>query len=162
MVLGINSCSQNNNKVISHKENVIETTYMKNNTITTIINGILLENNNTKKIDIELIDDDEQSLLLFKVWDSLYDCKNIKAIYDYRDTRLMFFDNSEQIDFETIVDLHKTLSLELCKSYIMKNDNIIIDSEKYIYKIDREGNIFYPNGDSLDFKNGKLKLKLWY
>lgn len=164
MVLGINGCSQNNKTTIipQLKQSVIDKSFFKNDTIKIIIDEILVENNNPKNLCIELLDDSEQTLLIVDVIDSLDSCDNVRGIYKYNNSSLIFIDYSKEIDFENSIDLSQTLSLDSCNNYIRNDDIYIIDTERYHYKIDSKGNVFYPNGKNLEFKNKKIKLKLWY
>ena len=161
MVLGISvSCTKKNKdeKVVNTKTTTV---FFKNDTIQNILDGILSENNDTKSMNIELLDNEKYTLLIFNIMDSIFDCNHFEGIRYYDKKRMMFINSSNKINFKNIIDLNKLSSLDSCDKYIMRNQNIVIDPEQYVYKIDEEGKVHYPNGKDIIYSNGKIKLKLW-
>src|SRR5690606_28314370 len=120
--------------------------FFKKDTLQEIINEVLLKNKYPKNLNVEILDFDGVSLLKVEVLDSLYDCKNVKAFYNYNNTTLIFIDYSENVDYEDIVNLNSSLSLDLCDKLVMKETGFIIDPKTYTYRIDNKGRISYPNG----------------
>lgn len=157
------SCSNNKNKVVtfSNEDELNDVSYFYNDTLQQIISGIIIKNNQPKNLNIELIDFDKIQLLNIKVFDSIDDCNNIKAFFDYNNTSLMFINYSKKNTYNRIIDVKKTLPLDKCNVLIMKKKGYVMDPKTYTYRIDDNGRITYPNGHDLIYKNGKLKIEWW-
>lgn len=157
------SCSQ---KKAEHLEPTIndevnEIAFFKNDTLKQIIDRILDKNNESTNLNIELLDLEGNQFVRIQVNDSVYDCTNIKGFYTYKNNTLVLIDESKKLDFTKIVDLDRSLSLDLCKKLLRKEIRIVMDPKTYIYIVNDSGKISYPNGDSLVYKNEKIKIEYW-
>lgn len=132
--------------------------FFKNDTITSILDIIISENKKVKSLNINLIDEKEQTLLMFKETDSIYNCDNFGGIYYYKNIRFFLSDYSERINFDKIID--GQLNLDSCEYYLAKYHSII-DTEEYVYEIDKKGKVYYPNGEKLIYKDSIIQLKFW-
>lgn len=156
IVLGISvSCSKNNKVVVKKsKENI----FFKNDTIQNILDEILLENKSVRSLSINFIDEKEQTLLMFKETDSIYSCENFEGVYYHNNIRFFLFNYSKKINLNKIIN--RKLDLNFCENYLAKFEDII-DTEEYVYEVDIDGKIYYPNGKNIIYNNGKVRLKFW-
>lgn len=142
-------------------EEVNEIAFFKNDTLKQIIDRILDKNNESTNLNIELLDLEGNQFVRIQMNDSVYDCTNIKGFYIYKNNTLVLIDESKKLDFTKIVDLDRSLSLDLCKELLRKEIRIVMDPKTYIYRVNDNGKISYPNGDSLVYKNEKIKIEYW-
>lgn len=157
------SCSKHKDQIVPvpHEKRSKDISFFKNDTLKQVINRIIIKNNKPRNLSIEILDFDKIQLLNIKVVDSIDDCNNIKAYYNYNNTSLVFLNYSKIIDYDNIIDVKMSLPLNKCNELIVKDAEHVTDPKTYTYRIDKSGRLTYPNGENLIYKNDKVKIEWW-
>lgn len=153
------SCSKKNEfkESISINENI---SFIKNDTIKHIIDRIIEENEPFQFLQFNLLDTKGYPVILVQIDDIITECNEVQGLFHYKDKIIIVQDLSDYGDFNLLFDFSKDNFLEECNQYEIdfegKNDPI-----SYPFRITKEGNLMYPNGDTLIYNEGKLKLNFW-
>lgn len=153
------SCSKKkeSKESVSVKESI---SFIKNDTIKHIIDGVIEENEPFKVLQFNLLSLEENPVMLVQIDDIVTDCKLVQGLFHYKDKTIIVQDLSDYGDFNHLFDFSKDNLLEECDQFEIDFEGIK-DPITYPFGISKNGKISYPNRDPLMYNQEKLKLNYW-